>query len=385
MAVSGGGPAGSYCAYLCAQAGLSTVLIEREELPWTKVCAGGVLMRAASRLDFPIPQGLIEKEVRGFRIIGDDFQERFRFDRCLTYTVDRTNLDRYLFQQAERAGVVSMSGTDVHSIREGELVELTTSAGAVSARCAIIAEGATSGNARRLFGPPPRRSMAMGVRSILRTDDEPPDEIEVHMLDAPPRFIKRYPMFPLMGWMFPYHGRANFGVGGHGYSKAALHDGLSRVIAKSSARAAEDLPPASHPIPILPRSRISSRRIMLVGDSAGLVSPLSGEGLSHGLASSILASSTAADLISGRAGSASGYERAVKDTIIRDIMAAAAISPVLHWLLGVVDAGTFFRIIKDEAPYVEAWTRMASGEEDWRKLLLMTMTRFHRLFFRSLP
>ena len=98
MAISGGGPAGSYCAYRCAQAGLSTVLLERQLPPWTKTCAGGVLMRAAARLDFPIPDSIVEKEVKGFHVVGSDFRERFRFDRCLTYTVDRTGFDMHLLK-----------------------------------------------------------------------------------------------------------------------------------------------------------------------------------------------------------------------------------------------------------------------------------------------
>ena len=342
-------------------------------------------MRAASLLAFEIPDKVIEKEVRGFRIMGEGFQERFRFDRSLAYTVDRTNFDRYLFEQAEKAGAVTMTGSPVHRVHERGGVELEIPSGVLRAKCAIIAEGATSGNAMRLFGPPPGRSRAIGTRKVLRTTEEPVDEIEVHMLCAPPRFIWRHPFFPLMGWMFPYHGRANFGVVGYGYSKSELYEGLEKVISRSSARAAEDLPPASHPIPLLPRKRISSARVMLVGDSAGLVSPLSGEGLSHGLTSSILASRAAVNLVNGDAGATTRYERAVKDTVIRDIVAAATISPVLHWLLGVVNPGTFFHIVKDEGDYVEAWTRMAAGDEDWRKLLLMTMARFHRLFFRSLP
>lgn len=375
---------GSYCAYRCAQAGLSTVLVERNQPPWTKTCAGGVLMRAASRLDFKLPERLIEKEVKGFRIVGKDFQERFRFDRCLTYTVDRVNLDRYLLEMAEKAGAEVITGTTVERVNENGNAELDLGSGKIDARCAIIAEGASSRNATRLLGPPPKGSNALGLRSILTTEEDPGDEIEVHLLDTPTKGIRRYPMFPLMGWMFPYAGRANFGVGGYGYPKTELMSGLENVIANSSVKAVGRNDPDAHPIPIRPRERLSTSKVMLIGDTAGLVSPLSGEGLSHGLASSILAAEAAVSLIAGKKDATRRYERAVKDTVVRDIKAAAAISPVLHWLLGVVDTGAFFRIIKDEGPYVEAWTRMALGEEDWRKLLLMTVPRFHRLLFRSL-
>lgn len=385
VAISGGGPMGSYCAKRCAQAGLSTLLIERQVPPWTKTCAGGVLLRAASRLDFKLPERLIEKEVRGFRVIGKDFNERFRFDRCLTYTVDRSNFDRYLLEMAEKAGAEVRIGTTVERIIEGDGVELDLGSEKVKAKCGIIAEGVSSRNAMRLFGPPPRDGRAMGLRSVMRTDEDPGDEIEVFLLDTPTKRIERYPMFPLMGWMFPYQGRANFGVGGHGYSKAQLLAGLETVVNGSAAKAIEPSVPSAHPIPILPRERLVSSHIMLVGDCAGLVSPLSGEGLSHGLASSILASDAALAFVSqGRKDATQKYERQVQDTVVRDIKAAAVISPILHWLLGVVDTGAFFRTVRQEPPYVEAWTRMALGEEKWQRLLMMTIPRFHRLLFRSL-
>ena len=386
VAISGGGPMGSYCAYRCAQAGLSTVLVERQVPPWTKTCAGGVLMRAAGRLDFVLPERLIEKEVRGFQVIGSDFRERFRFDRCLTYTVDRTNLDRYLLEMAEKAGAEIITGTPVNRVSESDGVDLELPSGTIKARCAVIAEGASSRNADRLFGPPPPHWAAMGLRSMLPTEEDPGDEIEVFLLDTPTKGIRRYPMFPLMGWMFPYAGRGNFGVGGHGYPKSELMNGLDKIIADSSVRATEKVKPSAHPIPILPRNHTATSRTMLIGDTAGMVSPLSGEGLSHGLASSILASDAAIAFIkNGDTNAISRYERMAKDTMVRDIKAAAVISPVLHWLLGVVDTGEFFRTVRKEGPYVDAWTRMALGEESWRKLLMMTIPRFHRLLFGSLP
>ncbi len=375
---------GSYCAKRCAQAGLSTILIERNAPPWTKTCAGGVLVRAASRLDFELPEHVIEKRVKGLRVIGNDFQETLRFDKCLTYTVDRTNFDMYLLERAEKAGTEVITGSTVDRIKEHESVELECGSTKILAKCAIIAEGVGSRNVQCLFGPPPKNGKAMGVRSIVPTIHDPGDEIEVHLLDSPTDRIRKYPMLPLMGWMFPYQGKANFGVGGHGYSKSELFNGLSKVLSDTAVEIEEPDPPKAHPIPIIPRKRLATPKVMLVGDSAGMVSPLSGEGLSHGLASSILAADAAIALVNGRKDATKRYERAIKDTVMRDINAAAMISPILHWLIGVVDTGAFFRVIKEEKQYYKAWTRLALGEETWQQLLIKTIPRFHRLFFRSL-
>jgi len=384
VAISGGGPAGSYCARRCAQAGLSTILIERKNPPWTKTCAGGMLPRAAARLDFKLPDHVVEKEIRGLRIIGSDFRDVLRFDKCLTYTVDRANLDAYLFNMAEKAGAKTITGSSVDRITERDFVELDIGTTKISARCAIIAEGVGSRNTERLFGPPPKNGKAMGLRSIVNTVNDPGDEIEVFLLDTPTKRIKRYPMLPLMGWMFPYRERANFGVGGYGYSKDTLFKGLDTVLSESTVDVEAPAPPRAHPIPILPRKLLATRKVMLIGDSAGMVSPLSGEGLSHGLASSILAAEAAIRMKNGDGKATIAYDRAIKNTVMKDITAAALISPVLHWLLGVVDTGAFFNVMKEESTYFEAWTQLALGNETWQSLLLQTIPRFHRLFFRSL-
>ena len=384
VAISGGGPAGAYCARRCAQAGLSTVLIERHTPPWTKTCAGGVLPRAVSKLDFELPSNVVEKEIMGLRVMGEGFNEVLRFDRCLTYTVDRTNFDECLLKMAERAGAEIITGSSVDRIIERDTIELETGSTKISARCAIIAEGVGSRNADRLLGPSPRGGKAMGVRSIVNAVNDPGDEIEVFLLDTPTKWIRKCPMLPLMGWMFPYRERANFGVGGYGYSKDVLYKSLDKITFESLVKVDAPVASKAHPIPILPRKRLATNKVMLIGDTAGMVSPLSGEGLSHGLASSILAAEAAKRLVNGDPQATRRFERAVKDTVIRDITAAALMSPVLHWLLGVVDTGAFFKVIKEETQYFESWGQLALGHETWQSLLIKTIPRFHRLFFRSL-
>jgi len=97
-----------------------------------------------------------------------------------------------------------------------------------------------------------------------------------------------------------------------------------------------------------------------------------------------LAAEAAIRLKNGDNKATSAYDRAIKDTVMKDIQAAALISPVLHWLLGVVDTGAFFNVMREESSYFEAWTELALGNETWQSLLLKTIPRFHRLFFRSL-
>jgi flavin-dependent dehydrogenase len=53
--------------------------------------------------------------------------------------------------------------------------------------------------------------------------------------------------------------------------------------------------------------RVSTGRALLIGDAAGLVDPLSGDGMYEAFASSRLAAETALELLEGRVGDLEGY------------------------------------------------------------------------------
>jgi len=64
LIVIGAGPAGTSAARTAAQHGLSTILLEKEQVPRTKLCGGGVTPKVLTKLDFRLPNELIECETR---------------------------------------------------------------------------------------------------------------------------------------------------------------------------------------------------------------------------------------------------------------------------------------------------------------------------------
>ena len=54
--VVGAGPAGATLAYELARKGIEVLLLEKEELPRYKCCAGGVTSKVAELLDFDISE-----------------------------------------------------------------------------------------------------------------------------------------------------------------------------------------------------------------------------------------------------------------------------------------------------------------------------------------
>jgi flavin-dependent dehydrogenase len=130
---------------------------------------------------------------------------------------------------------------------------------------------------------------------------------------------------------------------------------------------------------------LHTRRTLLVGDAGGLTSAISGEGMSYAFQSARYASLALKGLLSGSGKDPlAAYDRLCHDNIVRDMKAAELISPVLHWLIGVVDAHKFFDNVVGYPGIVRASEGIAVGAEDWRRLLAETIPSFPRLFFSSL-
>jgi geranylgeranyl reductase family protein len=387
--VSGAGPSGSYASYLLAKSGYKVGLIEREQLPRGKCCAGGVMQRALGMLDFPVPEDVLERKVTGVKVVHDGHMHTLDSGKVVISMVRRSKFDAFLVAKAENAGCEVLQGHKLENVREDEGgVDCQVGASDLRAKALIIAEGATSVNASRLYGPYPGKFSSIGMAVECNEDIDRGDMIELFLIDSPTKHIRWGPGFPLMGWMFPLRTGCNIGVVGSGYSAEAMGKAMVTVSTDLERRTGV-LPDisgyAAHPIPLRARKVLHTRRTLLVGDSGGLTSAISGEGMSYAFQSAGYATEALKGLLSGSVKDPlARYDRLCKDNIVRDMRAAEIIAPVLHWLIGVVDTDKFFGNVIGYEGIVRASEGIAVGADDWRRLLAETIPSFPRLFFSSL-
>jgi len=110
-------------------------------------------------------------------------------------------------------------------------------------------------------------------------------------------------------WIFPKGDHANVGVGGWGREGANLRDHLSRLCGQYGIPADAVSGTRGYRLPLRdPRSPVASERALVIGDAAGLVDPMSGDGMFEAFMSSHLASRAIADLLDGRATSVQPYQ-----------------------------------------------------------------------------
>jgi flavin-dependent dehydrogenase len=387
VVVTGAGPAGARAAYLCGRAGLRTLLVERDGIPRDKCCAGGLLERAAGLLDGPLPSSLIEQEITTVSIVHADFREDFQLPSRAAVTVRRSAFDAYLAQLATTVGAELWPSSSVSKVAErDDGVYLTIDGRAVEAKTLIIAEGATSRTASALFGPYPGDRQGIGVAMTCRLGRDPGGRMEFHLLGTP---IKRFPFrfkYPLNGWMFATRGGANIGVTGkdlRGEVYRMAMENLRQNVEERYGPVGETRSSA-HPIPMVPRPRLHTRRCMLIGDAAGLASPMSGEGMTNAFKSAALAARSAQGFIETGA-PLSSYRQGVAADILPILRASRAISPPVQWLIGVVDTPVLMSKMHADPEIVSTCFRISKGEEQWSTLLGLIVRRFPYLFFSSLP
>ena len=283
VAVVGGGPVGLAAAAASARRGLSVVLLEREALPHDKACGEGlmpagvaVLERLGARVRVPPDQ---VSPFRGIRYVQEDGTSvEGDLPGHGGLGIRRTALSQALLEVARAAGVEVRDRTALRShTRSGAGVLLHTDAEALMAQVLVAADGLHS-PIRHAAGldAPVRGRPRFGLRQhFLR----PPwtDRVEVYLSDRGEAYVT--PCGPARV------GIAFLWAQGALESRPAIPAmlGLFPRLAARVADAPTDSP-ARGAGPFQQRARAwAADRLVLLGDAAGYVDAITGEGLSLGL------------------------------------------------------------------------------------------------------
>jgi geranylgeranyl reductase family protein len=295
--VVGAGPAGSTTAYHLATAGADVLLLDRARFPRDKPCGGGVTERAARLLPFSIDPVVEDVATRvDLRLhYGRTIQ---RGDGIpLVYLTQRRRLDHFLVRRAAEAGAELREGVRVTEIEDGAV---QVGGERYGASVVIGADGANGVSAKALgLGGNQHVGVALeGNLPYAKLGEDYRAKLVLEFGVVPGGYA----------WVFPKGDHANFGVGGWGPEGPRLRGHLKRLCT-AHGTSCDDLEELrGHRLPMRsPRSIISRGRSLLVGDAAGLIDPVSGDGMFEGFLSSRYASEAVLDLLAGRAGSLDPY------------------------------------------------------------------------------
>jgi geranylgeranyl reductase family protein len=304
--VVGAGPAGSSTAIHLARSGARVLLVDKARFPRDKPCGGGLTGRALRRIPVD-PSAVVERDV-------DRFELRLRYgpsfardhDAPLIRMTQRRLLDAFLVEQAVSAGAELRDGVRVEAIESTESGVAARIGGAPMQAGVLVGADGANGVVARTIGIDDAIVRGVALEGNIALEALHADDLErtavIELAALPGGY----------GWVFPKGDHANLGVGGWGSEGPRLREHLARL-----ARAHGVDPDAltevrGHRLPMRqPGTPAGSGRTLLVGDAAGLVDPLSGDGMYEAFVSARLAAEA---IVAGDLG---GYSAALSAALDR--------------------------------------------------------------------
>jgi geranylgeranyl reductase family protein len=270
------------------------LLVDRERFPRDKPCGGGVTLRAARLLPFSLDP-VVEDRID---IVELRLRNRTCVHRCASPIVlmtRRRRLDSYLAERAAEAGATFRDGVRVADPK------------ALPADVVVAADGVNGACARALGLD---GSTAYGVA-----------------LEGTGPSVERYRgriVFELgflrggYAWVFPKGDHVNVGVGGWEREARRLRERLRAFLEEEGLAALDGVRGFRLPVRA-PGAPLARGRALLVGDAAGLVDPLSGDGIYEAFLSARAAADAVLDLLAGRASSLEPYTARVRAELDRTV------------------------------------------------------------------
>ncbi|HOL73461.1 MAG TPA: NAD(P)/FAD-dependent oxidoreductase [Bryobacteraceae bacterium] len=308
VAVLGGGPAGAFAAERLASAGLDTIVLD-EKLAWEKPCGGGLTFKAYDRYPFLFHNDTPKRFVTDTLLVAPRAGAARLSLRKPLVIYSRLDLNRMLLERASRAGA-RIEKTRVLEVTRNGNWAIRTTGGTIEADFCIVATGAR--NSLKNMGT--RLTPADTMRALGYYVPGDQKHIDIQFLPQLEGYI----------WVFPRCGHLSVGICGKGVPAQDLRLRLERFMEERRI-STKDGRFYSHLLPSLGSSgwrnnRVAGQGWLAVGDAAGLVDPITGEGIYYAMRSGDLAS----QVVLSDAHPPAEKHRAYRALLVRDFAADLA-------------------------------------------------------------
>lgn len=318
LVVIGAGPAGAATAISAARAGANVIVFDRAPYGRDKVCGDGLTPRAVGALNELGIDLDDAHRIDGLRMIAGSkvrqlvWPETSRFP-SYGAVWPRRRLDAALMDAAVEAGANVVWETEALPIIDaGRVVGVTAGEKRVDASMVVVATGAP-GQVARMLGAERLLDEPFGL--AIRTYAESPRHADRYLEACLTLRDRHGTSVPGYGWMFPAgDGTVNVGVGALSTMKNFKRLNLNTLLEDYRSLVSDDWDlgpnlerPRAWRLPMSTQRRHGPGWVA-VGDAAGLINPMNGEGIDYGLESGMLAAEL---FIDDPSGAPDNYDRLV--------------------------------------------------------------------------
>ena len=300
--ISGAGPAGSKCAEVLAKSGFKVALIEKNT-QWRKPCGGAVSSRIFKY--YPQIRKLNFHKITGMIMYSSDYNKlKYSWEGIKHHSinVDRLIFDNYVRNVAIDVGAelfdknISYDFIIKYNNRIGIKTKTSSGTKEYLGKIIIIADGMSS-----------KLAIKSGLRDKWKIEElglvkcaimEGKNNLDKDCMST---FFKPYKGY---AWIFPLgEERFNIGCGTFGEDNLNLNlnqlylefindPNIKKLLPKSNYK---EIWKGAYPVPTqgVNDESLYGENILLIGDAAGFVSPISGEGIHAGIVSGNIAAETA--------------------------------------------------------------------------------------------
>lgn len=279
VVVLGGGPAGSSAAFTAASSGIRVCVIDKRSFPREKLCGGLVTLRSKG-----IFERVFHQRWDDNLLLRSDVIEFFSANRPLArvdgyssvYFTMRFDFDNYLLQLAKQAGAELRLGVRVSDLDLASSRIRLDKGGEISYGVLIGADGVNSTVAKMLFGSSfNERTIGFGLEVEVPRDHLPEQANSVEIDFAAARWG--------YGWVFPKKKTFTVGVGGIHRRNPDMKRLLAEYVSHKQIRVS-DYKVKGQYIPFGDfRKAPGKASVLLCGDAAGVVDPITGEGIAYAM------------------------------------------------------------------------------------------------------
>ncbi len=299
LIVIGAGPAGAAAAITAARGGASVAVFDKAKYGRDKVCGDGLTPRAVTALQELDIDLATTHTIDGLRMIAGKKVRELAWPQTSRFASHgavwpRRELDKHLIDVAANAGAELVWEAEAVPVIENDVVTgVKVGDKTIAAKMVVIATGA-QGKVARMLGAVRDEDEPFGL--AIRSYAESPRHDDKHLEACLTLKDKNGTAVPGYGWMFPAgDGTVNIGVGAlstmKNFKKLNLNTLLDsyRALVQESWDIGPNLErPRAWRLPMSVKKRHGMGWVA-IGDAAGLVNPMNGEGIDYGLESGMLA------------------------------------------------------------------------------------------------